>query len=261
MLETAIRAAREAGKVLKENHGKVKELKVKGGNWHEVVTNVDLESNKRILETIKSRFPEHNIVSEESKQQRTDSPYCWYIDPLDGTTNYTLNLHFTSVCIGLAKGGEILLGVVYNPMTEELFVGEKGKGATLNGSPIKPSENSDLKATVANYCHPNTPEETRKIEKLFFELKTRCRDLRRLGSAGLDLAYVACGRNDVNFHTNTTLAPWDFVAGVAIAREAGAAVTDWENTPWTLESKNLLATNGKVHKEMLDILRRGRGLK
>jgi myo-inositol-1(or 4)-monophosphatase len=256
MLETAIRAAREAGKIVKENHGKVREKKVKGGNWHEVVTNVDMESNRKILEILKSKYPEHNIISEETKQKKTDSPYCWYIDPIDGTTNYTLNLFFSSVCVGLTNEGKILLGVVYNPLTGEMFVGEKGKGATLNGKPIKPSDNSDLKATVVNYCHPNTPEETRKIEKLFFELKTKSRDMRRLGSAGLDMCYVACGRNDVNFHTNTTLTPWDFVAGVAIAREAGATVTDWENRPWALESKTLLATNGKLHQEMLDILTR-----
>jgi len=254
MLKTAILAAKEAGKIIRANHGKVRELKIKGGNWHEIVTNVDLEANKKILDIIQFRFPEHGIVSEESEPKKTGSEYCWYIDPLDGTTNYMLNLFFTSVCIGLAKGTEPILGVVYNPLTEELFVGQKGKGATLNGKPIKPSENSSLKKTVVNYCHPNTPEEIRKIEKLFFELKTKSRDLRRLGSAGLDLSYVACGRNDVNFHTNTTLTPWDFVAGVAIAREAGALVTDWEGRPWTLHSRNLLATNRKLHQQMLDIL-------
>lgn len=256
-MKTALKAAKEAGKVLIKYHGNILEEKTKEGNWHEVVTNADLESNKILLRHIQGKFPDHDIVSEEEKIPQKGSDYLWYLDPLDGTTNYTLNLMFSSVCLGLARKGELVLGVVCNPFTDELFSAEKGKGARLNGKPVYVSDNSDLKATVVNYCHPNIPEEIDKVASVFSELKKKSRDMRRLGSAGLDLSYIACGRNDVDFHTNAKMSPWDFAAGIVIAREAGAKLTDFDNKPFRLgKSKSMLVTNGKLHEQMLGILKK-----
>jgi len=133
-LDVAIKAAKEAGEVLKKNHGKVLVEKTKGGNWHEVVTNVDMESNRILLRRIQESFPDHDIISEEEKLPQKGSEYVWYLDPLDGTTNYTLNLMFSAVCIGLARKGELIMGVVYNPLTGEMFSAEKGMGRPLTGS-------------------------------------------------------------------------------------------------------------------------------
>ncbi len=250
MLETAKKAALEAGKIIKENYGKVGVLRQKDGNWHEVVTKADLEAEEKVKGIIKEKFPGHNIISEETANPKTDSEYTWFIDPIDGTTNYVTQLNFSCVGIGLVKDGEVVLGVVFNPIVNEMFWAEKGKGAFLNGNPIRVSDNDDLKNTVVNYCHQNNAEETMMIEKVFFELKMGARDLRRFGAAGLDLSYVACGRNDVFFHTNTRPTLWDFVPAAVIAKEAGAKLTDWEGKEWTLESKDMLCTNGKLHERM-----------
>lgn len=255
MLETAKKAALEAGKIIKENYGNVTVLKEKGGNWHEVVTKADLEAEEAVKRIIKEKFPGHNIISEETANPKTDSEYTWFIDPIDGTTNYVTQLNFSCVGIGLVKDGEVILGVVYNPIVDEMFWAEKGRGAFLNGNRIHVSDNDDLKRTVVNYCHQNNEEETRVIEKLFFRIKMGSRDFRRFGAAGLDLSYVACGRNDVFFHTNTRPTLWDFVPASIIAREAGARLTDWEGNEWGLESRNMLCTNGRLHDRMKEILK------
>ena len=252
--EFSLDAARKAGSILKEHYGRVREMRTKG-NFHELVTEADLKSNGLLLEMIKKEYPSHNIVSEEMGKEKGSSEYTWCIDPLDGTTNYMLHVPVFCVALGLVKKGEIILGVVYNPVTEELFSAERGRGSFLNGKRIHVSDNGKLENTVVNYCHPNTPEETRKVERFFFDFKTKSRDLRRLGSGGLDFAYLACGRNEAYIQTSTRVNPWDFVPGIIIAREAGARVTDWGNMPWTMESENLLATNGKIHETILEIIR------
>lgn len=249
----AVKIVKEAGKILMENYGKVKSIRVKGGNWHELLTNVDMESNNLIIRMLKGTFPEHNIISEESRHKKTESEYTWYVDPLDGTTNYSMEVPFFCVALGLVKNREIILGVVYNPATRELFIGKEGKKSTLNGRVIRVSINQELKKTVVNYCHLNVPKEIEKIGKLFTVFKESSRDLRRLGSGNLDLCYLACGRNDVYIHTNNP--SYDLVGGSIIAKGAGARITDWDNKPWGLESKNLLVTNGKLHKEVLDIIK------
>jgi myo-inositol-1(or 4)-monophosphatase len=253
MKNLAIKAVRKVGKILKENYGKIRELRIKHGNWHEVVTNVDMEANKILLETIKNKFPDHNIISEESQQKQTNSAYTWYIDPLDGTTNYTMCVPFFGVGVGLVFRNKVKLGVFYNPITNELFVAEKDKGATLNGEPIHVSKNTNLKNTVVNYCHINSAKGIAEIYKFFSKFKIAARDFRRLGSGGLDFCYLACGRNDVYLRPDMVL--YDVIPGYIIAKEAGARITDWESKPFSLQSKNLLATNGKLHGKVLKILR------
>ncbi len=253
-LEVAVSAAKEAGQVLLTYYGRAMEIRTKGGNWQELVTYADLAANKAIVSILRKNFPDHTIFSEEG-DHKGGVGYTWYVDPLDGTTNYVTHFPFWCTAIGLVKDGQPILGVVYSPLTGEMFTARVGYGAKLNGKRIYVSKNSDLKKTIINYCHPNRPEEIRKIARLYLKLKIQSRDLRRFGSAGLDFCYLAAGRYDVLIHTNTQLTPWDFVAGYVIAKEAGAKITDWMGKPWTMESENLLATNGLLHKRMLRFLR------
>ncbi len=255
--DVAIKAVKESGKVLNENFGHVKGIRIKMGDWRELVTDVDMKANDIIIQMLKENFPDHGIVSEESKPIKGND-YRWYVDPLDGTTNYTLGIPFSATCVSLVLRGNPILGVVFNPMMNELFIGEEGKGATLNGEKIRVSDNDDLKATVVNYCHLNHNNQGIEIMKGFFDyFKENARDYRRLGSGALDLCWVACGRNDV--YVRPDLSIYDIVPGYVIAKEAGAKTTDWQNRPWTLESKDLLATNGtKIHEEVLGIINRSK---
>jgi myo-inositol-1(or 4)-monophosphatase len=249
----ALLAVKKAGHILLRYYNKAITIRTKNGNWQELVTNADLAANKAIVAILKKT--NYAIFSEEG--EKTEADYTWYIDPLDGTTNYITHIPFWCTAVGLVKEQKPILGIVYNPLINELFTAQFGKGAKLNGKSIHVSKNSDLKKTVINYCHPNLPKEIKKMAKLYLKLKLESRDLRRFGSAGLDLSYLAAGRYDVLIHTNTTLAPWDFVAGYVIASEAGAKITDWLGRPWTIKSKNMLATNSLLHQKMLKILKRG----
>jgi len=255
LVDTALTAARRAGKVVRGHYGHVKEINIKDRNWHEIVTDVDKESNEIIINTIKEKFPEHNIISEESKQKKTNSDYTWYIDPLDGTTNFATQIPLFSVCVGLTLKNRIIMGVVYLPMEKEMFVAESDSGAALNGEKIKVSKNPDLKKTLVNFCHKSTMGSVKEIERIFSRFKLKARAFRQVGSGGLDFAYVACGRNDVVLRPD--IIPWDVIPGVILVREAGGKVTDWKGKEWNLDSPNLVATNGtKIHEEVLNLLKK-----
>jgi myo-inositol-1(or 4)-monophosphatase len=252
--KVAVQAVREAGKVIRENFGRVQEVSIKHGDWRDLVTGVDLEANKIILDILESEFPGHGIISEESRPV-AGKDYTWYVDPLDGTTNYTLAFPFVGTCMGLVFRGRPVLGVVYNPMADEMFMGEDGKGATLNGRRIRVSGNGDLRKTIVSFCHNNTPGSIETVGRVFSYFKTNARDYRKLGSGNLEICYVACGRNDVYFRPD--LISYDVVAGYVVAKEAGARITDWSGTELTMESGDILVTNGTaIHGKVLDILRR-----
>jgi myo-inositol-1(or 4)-monophosphatase len=252
-LNTAKKAAKRAGKIIKKNYGHIKKLDHKE-SVQDIVTNVDIESERVILRTIKKFFPEHSILSEESGEEKKKSEYEWIIDPLDGTTNFSIQNPFFCTALGLLYKKEIVLGVVYNPIMDEMFSAEKGKGARLNGKKIRVSGNRKLSNTVVNFCHGNTGNDVKRMSALFLDFKKSARDFRRLGSANMDMSYVAVGRNDVFIASGIPL--WDVTAGYIIAKEAGAKITDWQNNTWSFKSKTLLVTNGKVHKEVLKILRK-----
>ncbi|RLJ06798.1 MAG: hypothetical protein DRP12_03450 [Candidatus Aenigmatarchaeota archaeon] len=243
----------EAGEILKKNFGKVRKISTKK-NWQDLVTSVDVEANKLIVSKLKKHFPDHTIISEELPEKSGDFDYVWFVDPLDGTTNYTLSIPFFSTALALLKKGKPFLGMVYNPVTQEFFCGISGRGSWLNGRRIRVSKNSDIKKTLINYCHVNRPEDVRLISKIYYKMKLLGRDFRRLGSAGLDICWVACGRNDVWFHPSVGNL-WDILPGLVIAKEAGAKITDWQGRNWMMgKSKDILITNGKVHKVILEIL-------
>jgi len=247
-LETAIKAAEEAGKILLERKetGKVVELK---GKKH-FSTNVDIESEKAIIEAIERDFPDHNILSEEAGEKEKGSKSTWIVDPLDGTKNYARGMPLFSVSIALAREKEMILGVVFDPWAKMLYYAEKGKGAFLNDERIEVSQTKSLdNATVyldgGNLGKINSEHLNKMAEKFF--------RVRNFGVGSLGLCYVAQGGYDAYIGGNSTKI-MDVAAGTVIAQEAGAQITDKKGGKIDLfESRKIIASNGVLHKELLEI--------
>lgn len=243
----------EAGDILKKNRHKPKKIEKKG--VINLVTQVDKAAEQAIIRKIRKAFPSHAILAEESGAQRQNgSSFRWIIDPLDGTTNYAHNLPVSSVTIAFEAEGTVLLGGVYDPLREELFFAEKGKGAFLNRKRIRVSQTKKLEdallCTGFPYDRRNNPDQYLKI---FREFLMTAQELRRLGSAALDLSYVACGRLDGYWEFK--LQPWDKAAGLLLVQEAGGKMTDLSGDAVTLTGIQNVATNGLIHSEMLRILK------
>jgi len=255
MIETAIQAAREAGKFLKANLGKVKNIEYKQEEIN-LVTEIDKKSEAIIINTIKQRYPHHDILAEESGSHNKASDYRWIIDPLDGTTNYAHGLPIYGVSIGLEKRGEIVLGVVYNPNLDELFVAEKCSGAFLNHRRIKVSETNELiKSLLVTGFPYNVKENPDNCIGHFSNFLVSAQAVRRLGSASLDMCYLACGRFDGFWEVS--LNPWDSAAGYLLIVEAGGKVTDFAGRTYSIYSRPILASNGRIHEQMMEILKKG----
>ncbi|MCU0614885.1 MAG: inositol monophosphatase [Desulfobacterales bacterium] len=241
----------EGAKILRKYFGKLTGVNKKGAI--DLVTEADLESEKAIISIIHTAFPEHSILAEESGLNHGNGEHQWIIDPLDGTTNFAHELNIFAVSIAFSYKDDISLGFVLNPISGELFTAEKGKGAKLNGFPISVSNtqkvSESLLVTGFPYNHPEI------IDSIMFRF-TRCtkaaQGIRRLGSAALDLCFVACGRFDGFWEQN--LKPWDTAAGALIAEEAGARVTDFSGNSYNINQKEILATNNKIHHEMTGLL-------
>lgn len=251
MLKVAIRAALKSGSFIKKSVGKVASISYKGRD--NIVTDVDKKSEKIIISMIRSHFPGHSILAEEKGAIKTDSPYKWIIDPLDGTTNFAHAFPFFCVSIALEKDGQAVLGCVYDPMRDELFFAESGKGAYLNNRRISVSGAGKLSgAFLATGFSYGVKRKDRNIVN-FKELLIRTMAIRRAGSAALDLSYVACGRFDGFWEMN--LHPWDSAAGYLLVKEAKGKVTKFDGSEYTPYDKNILATNGKLHKQIVSILK------
>jgi myo-inositol-1(or 4)-monophosphatase len=255
MINIAIKAALKAGRFLKANLGKAKSIEYKQEEIN-LVTELDRKSEALIIEIIKQHYPMHDILAEESGSHNRASDYKWIIDPLDGTTNYAHGLPIYGVSIGLELRGEIIAGVIYNPNLEELFAAEKGHGATLNSMPIRVSETSELiKSLLVTGFPYNVKENPFNCIEHFSNFLVTARAVRRLGSASLDMAYLACGRFDGFWEVS--LNPWDSAAGSLIVTEAGGKITDFSGGPFSIYSNPILATNGRIHEQMIEILKRG----
>jgi myo-inositol-1(or 4)-monophosphatase len=254
----AVQAVRKAGIVLKSKLGQKRKIGYKGAV--NLVTEMDLLSEKIIVAEIRKRFPEHAVLAEESASVEKDSPFRWIIDPLDGTTNYAHGLPIFCISIALAKEEEVILGVVYDPTRDELFTAEKGKGARLNGRKIRVSSESNLSRSLLATGFPYDLRES-KIDNFdhFHNFAIRAQAVRRAGSAALDLCYVAAGRFDGFWEMK--LAPWDLAAGSLMVVEAGGRVTNFLGKPLALSGKHVLASNGRIHPAMLRILKSGKFLK
>jgi myo-inositol-1(or 4)-monophosphatase len=218
-----------------------------------LVTEADHAAEKAILEVIKEKYPGHHILTEESGEIVMDSEYKWIIDPIDGTVNFAHGIPLCCVSVGIEKDGEVIMGAVLNPNMKEFFFAEKGKGATLNDNRIRVSEQSEvIRACLVTgfpYTYINMPNGPLEIFERFIRKGV---PVRRLGSAAIDLCWVAAGRFD-GFYEHK-LEPWDSAAGYIIVEEAGGKVTDFNGDKFSIYQHRLLATNGKIHDEMLEVI-------
>lgn len=249
--EFATVAAREAGALLKNRFGLSHSITFKGDI--DIVTEADRLSENLLVAGIRETYPDHGILSEESPAIEGGSDVRWIIDPLDGTTNYAHGFPFFCVSIALERKGETVLGVIYDPLLDELFLAEKNGGAFLNGSPIAVSDTRDLSnsllATGFPYDIRVNPDNNLGT---FNRMALRARAIRRAGSAALDLAYLAAGRFDGYWELR--LKPWDRAAGALMVTEAGGVVSDLAGEEHTLVSEAIVASNGLIHAGMLDVL-------
>jgi myo-inositol-1(or 4)-monophosphatase len=249
--EFAIDTARRAGAVLRDNVGKLRTIEFKGAV--DIVTDVDRKSEELIMAAIRKTFPGHGILTEESPEVKQDSPFKWIIDPLDGTTNYSHGFPFFCVSIGFEEAGVVTFGAVYDPMLDELYTAEKGKGAYLNGKKITVSAINELGRGLLATGFPYDLRASKDNNLDFFsEFSLKAQAIRRAGSAALDLCYIASGRFDGYWEMK--LRPWDVAAGSLIVNEAGGRVTDFSGGPFSIYGKECIASNGLIHGDMTRIL-------
>lgn len=255
ILPIAVAAAREAGALIKEHFGKVHHVTYKG--VIDPVTEVDLASEALICRHLKAAFPDHAILAEEMGGKPWDTPGAlWIIDPLDGTKNFAHNFPHVGVSIGLLYDGMPEVGVVYDPLRDELFTAQRGKGAALNGKSLHVSAVADLADALLGTGFPYdsrtaADNNTRRLDHFL----RRSQGIRRAGAAVLDLAYVACGRLDGFWELG--LKPWDVTAGMLLVLEAGGRVTDFKDRPLPLGGSHVVASNGWIHEAMLRVIREG----
>lgn len=259
--EPASAIAREAGALLREYYRRGVTAEYKGDA--DLVTEADRNSEKLIVERLNALFPEHGIYGEEGTRSKLEGEYRWYIDPLDGTTNFAHGLPAFCVSMGLERrtatlapdeDGEIVAAVIYHPLLDEMFLAEKGRGATLNGVPIHVSRTTTIAESLVATGFPSRKRHENPNIHFYHQFSLRSHGVRRAGSAALDLAYVACGRLEAFWEFN--LNPWDTSAGVLLVTEAGGTVTGFEGQPFRLDSKEVLATNGLIFDEMIPFFRK-----
>lgn len=251
-LKVALRAAERAGALLMRHHREPKHV-MRKSERNDLVTHLDRESETLIARALRRAFPDHDIVGEEFKRPLIGSPYRWYIDPLDGTVNYVHSLPFFSISVGLVLRGRPICGVVFVPALREMFTGALGRGAFRNGKRMRVSRQSDLRDAFLVTGFPYSMPGRRKQLRDFSRFIMISQGVRRLGSAAIDFCYVADGIFD-GFWENG-LHPWDMAAGAAILLEAGGRITDLRGGPCDLEAGNVVASNGRVHRAMLKVIR------
>jgi len=254
MKTVAIEAAHEAGKILMAHLGKLHATQIDNKQKFDFVTVVDKQSEKKIIDIIRAVYPDHHFYAEES-QKDEQGGYRWIIDPLDGTTNYIHGYPVFSVSIGLEYEGEIILGVVFDPTRDELFVAEKGKGATLNDKPIHVSSIEMPKVSLLTTGFPfRSKKYIDYYQQSFKDLFSKMSGIRRCGSVALDFCYLAAGRCDGFWEIG--LSPWDVAAGYLIIKEAGGVITDFAGGDNAVWSGNVVASNGKLQDEIIKIVQK-----
>jgi myo-inositol-1(or 4)-monophosphatase len=238
--------AREAGALLMSFFGKVS-IEYKGDV--DLVTKADRASEKMIVERIRKQWPDHDLIGEEGSRRETGSDYRWYIDPLDGTTNFAHGYPVFCVSLALEYKGERIAGVIFDPTRDEIFAAEKGSGAQLNGQPARVSATPRLKESLVATGFPSHKRHKNPNINFYHQITLRSHGVRRAGSAALDLCYLACGRFDAYWEFN--LNSWDTAAGVLIVEEAGGKVTNFTGGPFNIDSREVLASNTLLHGELL----------
>jgi len=250
--QVAVTAAEKGARILESRFGTI--LRIRKKVAQEIVTEADTESEKEIIAVIRSNFPEHGILSEECGLTTGSSEYRWIIDPLDGTVNFAHRVPIFCISIALSFRDAIVLGIVFNPLSGELFSAVSGQGAQLNGLPIQVSSIASVSESLLATGFPYN------VNEIFDPIITRygnclktAQGIRRLGSAALDLCYVACGRFEGYWEQN--LKAWDTAAGALIAAEAGGQVTTFSRQPYAVDQIEILATNGRIHQEMIELMK------
>jgi myo-inositol-1(or 4)-monophosphatase len=248
-LDTAIDIAREAGSLLAHYFEKRVSFELKGE--HDLVTEADRASERLVVDRLRSYFPSHGIVAEEGGGHTGTSEYRWYVDPLDGTTNFAHGFPVYNVTLGLERAGEMIAGVIYDPTRNELFAAERGAGAHLNHRRIRVSMASRLQDCLVATGFPSRKRHQNVNVHFYYQLAMLTHGVRRAGSAAIDLAYVACGRLDGFWEFK--LNPWDMAAGLLMVEEAGGRCSDMRGGSASLTGPHLLADNGLIHEEMLGL--------
>lgn len=249
---TLLKATQASGKILQQYFNGPFEVSSKT-TLNDLVTEVDKRSETAIIDIIRAEYADHFILSEEVGEMKMASPYKWIIDPIDGTVNYANGIPICCVSIGVEKDGEMILGAVYNPFMNEFFLAEKGQGATLNDKRIHVSKKTDLDNAFLVTGFPYHYDEIPNSPLLVFErFMKKGIPVRRLGSAAIDLCWVACGRFDGFWEPH--LQAWDSAAGYLIVEEAGGKVTDYSGQTYSPYQKKILATNGHIHDQMLEVI-------
>ena len=252
--QLAIQAAKEAGELIRGFHERGAAVQAKGQSYN-LVTEADLASEKLIISRITEAFSDHAILAEETRASAEMAENLWVVDPLDGTNNFAHSFPFFCVSIAFWRHGQPVVGVVYDPLRDELFVAERGQGAFVNDRPIRVSQAATLSesilATGFFYDRGEMMKRTLRQMETFFEKPIR--GIRRTGSAALDLCYVAAGRLDGFWELR--LSPWDYAAGGLIVSEAGGRMTDILGQPFDLFMGNVCASNGRIHDDVLGVVK------
>ncbi len=248
-LETSVEIAREAGALLAKYFERRVAFELKGE--HDLVTEADRASEQLVVDRLRAHFPSHSIVAEEGGGHQGSSEFCWYVDPLDGTTNFAHGFPMYNVTLGLEQSGEMIAGVVFDPEHNEIFTAERGSGAYLNNRRIRVSKVSKIENTLVATGFPSRKRHENVNVHFYYQLAMVTHGVRRAGSAALDLAYVASGRLDGFWEFG--LNPWDMAAGILLITEAGGKCSDMKGGPVALRGPHLLADNGLVHEQMLGL--------
>lgn len=246
-LETAIDIAREAGALLSQHFNRGIAYDLKGE--YDLVTEADRASEKLVVERLKNHFPTHSVLGEEGGLRDNASEYCWYVDPLDGTTNFAHSYPAFNVTLGLERAGELIAGVIFDPVRQEMFAAELGGGAFLNGRRIHVSKSPTLDVSLLATGFPSRKRHQSVNVHFFHQASMVTHGMRRSGSAAIDLAYVACGRLEGFWEFG--LNPWDIAAGLLLVREAGGRTTDMHGAAAELTGPHIAVSNSLIHDELL----------
>ncbi len=246
-LETAIGIAREAGALINNFAERRVPFELKGE--FDLVTEADRASEELIVSRLQSHFPSHTIIGEEGGQRTAGSEYCWYVDPVDGTTNFAHGFPIYNTTLALEHKGEMIAGVVFDPTRNEMFAAEKGGGAYLNGHRIRVSKAKLVADSLVATGFPSRKRHENVNVHFYYQLALQSHGVRRAGAAAIDLAYVACGRLDAFWEFG--LNPWDMAAGILLVEEAGGKCSTMKGAPASLHGRHILTTNTMIHEEML----------
>jgi myo-inositol-1(or 4)-monophosphatase len=248
-LEISAEIAREAGALLTTYFERRIGFELKGE--FDLVTEADRASERLVVERLRSHFPSHSIVAEEGTDHKGTSEFCWYVDPLDGTTNFAHGFPMFNVTMALEQSGELIAGVTFDPTHNEMFAAERGSGAYLNNRRIRTSKAARVNDSLVATGFPSRKRQQNINVHFYYQLAMLTHGVRRAGSAALDLAYVASGRLDAFWEFG--LNPWDMAAGILLVREAGGKCSDMNGGPMDLRGPHLLADNGVIHDEILGV--------